>query len=62
MKKLLFAVLTVAAIAACNSPQEITSPAVDSSTMMTTPADTVATTPMDTTMGGDTMKRDTLRR
>jgi hypothetical protein len=62
MKKILFAVLVIAGIAACNSPQQMTTSGSDSSTMVT-PTDSSTTMPMttDTTMQGDTAKRDTLR-
>ena len=56
MKKFLLAVMIVAGIAACNSPQQMTTSNGDS-TSVTTPTDSAATGGMQ----GDTMKRDTMR-
>jgi hypothetical protein len=63
MKKILFAVMIIAGIAACNSPQEITTTNSDSS-VVTAPTDSAVmgnTPTTDTVMQGDTMKRDTTR-
>ncbi len=60
MKKFLLAVIVIAGIAACNSPQEI-STSDSTGNMRTTPIDSGSAMRNDTTMQGDTMKRDTMR-
>ena len=60
MKKILLAVLVIAGISACNSPQEMTTTDT-TSTMTTAPVDSSSMPSTDTTMQGDTAKRDTLR-
>lgn len=60
MKKILLAAIVIAGIAACNSPQEITT-SDSTSTNVTAPVDSSTMPSTDTTMQGDTMKRDSMR-
>lgn len=54
MKKILFAIITIVAINACNSPQKMTSPNGDSSSMNSS-TDTSNMMKTDTTMKRDSM-------
>lgn len=56
MKKILLAIIVVAGIAACNSPQQMTTSNGDSTSTMAP-----STTDTSGMMQGDTMKRDSMR-